>query len=121
MQTPKQRPLWLNSHRTVPPRLRNSAANPLFMTTLLVTFFIIISLQRELSNPLIPDDLWIGGWGAQPARFPILGAIRLKKATTVTMDRLYYDNPSLLEFDATVTGVEDRGEQALVSLDQTAF
>ena len=37
------------------------------------------------------------------------------------MDRLYYDNPSLLEFDATVTGVEDRGEQALVSLDRSAF
>jgi alanyl-tRNA synthetase len=37
------------------------------------------------------------------------------------MDRLYYDNPSLLEFDATVTGVEDLGEQALVSLDRSAF
>lgn len=36
-------------------------------------------------------------------------------------DRLYYDNPSLLEFDATVTAVEDRGEQALVSLDRSAF
>jgi alanyl-tRNA synthetase len=37
------------------------------------------------------------------------------------MDRLYYDNPSLLEFDATVTGVKDLGEQALVSLDRSAF
>lgn len=37
------------------------------------------------------------------------------------MDRLYYDNPSLLEFDATVTSVEDRGEQAIVSLDRSAF
>jgi alanyl-tRNA synthetase len=37
------------------------------------------------------------------------------------MNRLYYDNPSLLEFDATVTGVEDRGEQAFVSLDRSAF
>ena len=37
------------------------------------------------------------------------------------MNRLYYDNPSLLEFDATVTGVEDRGEQAVVSLDRSAF
>jgi len=37
------------------------------------------------------------------------------------MDRLYYDNPSLLEFDATVTGVEDLGEQALVTLDRSAF
>ena len=36
-------------------------------------------------------------------------------------ERLYYDNPSLLEFDATVTAVEDRGEQALVSLDRSAF
>jgi alanyl-tRNA synthetase len=37
------------------------------------------------------------------------------------MDRLYYDNPSLLEFEATVTAVEDRGEQAVVSLDRSAF
>jgi len=37
------------------------------------------------------------------------------------MDRLYYDNPSLLEFDATVTAVEERGEQAIVSLDRSAF
>ena len=37
------------------------------------------------------------------------------------MDRLYYDNPSLLQFDATVTAVEDRGEQAVVSLDRSAF
>jgi alanyl-tRNA synthetase len=37
------------------------------------------------------------------------------------MERLYYDNPSLLEFDATVTAVENRGEQALVSLDRSAF
>ena len=37
------------------------------------------------------------------------------------MDRLYYDNPSLLEFDATVSGVEDLGEQAFVSLDRSAF
>jgi alanyl-tRNA synthetase len=36
-------------------------------------------------------------------------------------ERLYYDNPSLLEFDATVTAVEDRGEQAAVTLDQSAF
>ncbi len=37
------------------------------------------------------------------------------------MDRLYYDNPSLLEFDATVTAVEEHGGQALVSLDRSAF
>ncbi len=36
-------------------------------------------------------------------------------------DRLYYDEPSLLEFEAMVTAVEDRGEQAVVSLDRTAF
>jgi alanyl-tRNA synthetase len=36
-------------------------------------------------------------------------------------DRLYYDSPSLLEFDATVTAVEDRGERAIVSLDRSAF
>ncbi len=37
------------------------------------------------------------------------------------MDRLYYDNPALLEFDATVTAVEEEGDQALVSLDRSAF
>ena len=37
------------------------------------------------------------------------------------MDRLYYDDSSLLEFDATVTAVEDQGDQALVSLDRSAF
>ena len=37
------------------------------------------------------------------------------------MDRLYYDNPSLLEFEAMVTAVEDQGEQAVVSLDRSAF
>jgi len=36
-------------------------------------------------------------------------------------ERLYYDQPSLLEFEAVVTAVEDRGEQALVSLDRSAF
>jgi alanyl-tRNA synthetase len=36
-------------------------------------------------------------------------------------ERLYYDQPSLLEFEATVTAIEDRGEQALVSLDRSAF
>ena len=36
-------------------------------------------------------------------------------------ERLYYDNPALLEFDATVTAVENRGEQGVVSLDRTAF
>ena len=36
-------------------------------------------------------------------------------------ERLYYDQPSLLEFEAIVTAVEDRGEQALVSLDRSAF
>ncbi|HVO63757.1 MAG TPA: DHHA1 domain-containing protein [Terriglobales bacterium] len=36
-------------------------------------------------------------------------------------ERLYYNNPSLLEFEATVTGVEDRGEQAVVTLDRSAF
>jgi alanyl-tRNA synthetase len=36
-------------------------------------------------------------------------------------ERLYYDNPSLIEFDATVTAVENRGEQGVVSLDRTAF
>ena len=36
-------------------------------------------------------------------------------------ERLYYNDPTLLQFDATVTGVEDRGEQAVVTLDQSAF
>ena len=36
-------------------------------------------------------------------------------------ERLYYDQPSLLAFAATVTGVEDRGEQGIVLLDRTAF
>src|SRR3974377_1287548 len=36
-------------------------------------------------------------------------------------ERLYYDQPSLLEFEAVVTAVEDRGEQALVSLDRSSF
>jgi alanyl-tRNA synthetase len=42
------------------------------------------------------------------------GAIRLT-------ERLYYTDASLLEFDATVTGVEERGDQALVALDRSAF
>ena len=36
-------------------------------------------------------------------------------------ERLYYDQPSLLEFDATITAVVHQGEQALVSLDRSAF
>jgi alanyl-tRNA synthetase len=36
-------------------------------------------------------------------------------------ERLYYDQPSLLEFDATVIAVVDQGEKALVSLDRSAF
>ena len=36
-------------------------------------------------------------------------------------ERLYYNDPSLLEFDATVTAVEEQGDQALVSLDRSAF
>ena len=35
--------------------------------------------------------------------------------------RLYYDNRSPLEFDATVTSVEDRGEHGIVFLDRSAF
>jgi alanyl-tRNA synthetase len=35
--------------------------------------------------------------------------------------RLYYNDSSLLEFDATVTAVEEHGDQALVSLDRSAF
>jgi alanyl-tRNA synthetase len=38
------------------------------------------------------------------------------------MDRLYYDNPSLLEFDATITSVANREDgNALVALDRSAF
>jgi alanyl-tRNA synthetase len=36
-------------------------------------------------------------------------------------DRLYYDRPYLREFDATVRAVSDRGDQQVVTLDQTAF
>jgi alanyl-tRNA synthetase len=36
-------------------------------------------------------------------------------------ERLYYTDSSLLEFDATVTAVEEQGDQALVSLDRSAF
>ncbi|MGA9567981.1 MAG: DHHA1 domain-containing protein [Candidatus Korobacteraceae bacterium] len=36
-------------------------------------------------------------------------------------ERLYFTDSSLLEFDATVTAVEEQGDQALVSLDQSAF
>jgi alanyl-tRNA synthetase len=35
--------------------------------------------------------------------------------------RLYYNDSSLLEFDATVTAIEEHGDQALVSLDRSAF
>lgn len=37
------------------------------------------------------------------------------------IQRLYYDNPSLLQFDAIVTGVEARGEQGILTLDRSAF
>ena len=36
-------------------------------------------------------------------------------------ERLYYNDSSLLEFDATVTDVAEQGDQALVSLDRSAF
>jgi len=36
-------------------------------------------------------------------------------------ERLYYNDSSLNEFDATVTAVEEQGDQALVSLDRSAF
>jgi alanyl-tRNA synthetase len=36
-------------------------------------------------------------------------------------ERLYYNDSSLLEFDATVTAVEEQGDHALVSLDRSAF
>ena len=36
-------------------------------------------------------------------------------------ERLYYNDSSLLKFDATVTAVEQQGDQALVSLDRSAF
>ena len=36
-------------------------------------------------------------------------------------ERLYYDQPSLLEFEATVTGIENRDSAVLVSLDRSAF
>jgi alanyl-tRNA synthetase len=36
-------------------------------------------------------------------------------------DRLYYDDPYLREFDATVTAVEWRDNRAMVALDRTAF
>lgn len=37
------------------------------------------------------------------------------------IERLYYNDPTLLEFDATITGVDDRGSQVIVSLDRSAF
>jgi alanyl-tRNA synthetase len=36
-------------------------------------------------------------------------------------DRLYYSDPYLRAFDATVTGVDRRDDRALVTLDRTAF
>ena len=36
-------------------------------------------------------------------------------------ERLYYNDSSLLEFDATVTAVEEQGDRALVFLDRSAF
>jgi alanyl-tRNA synthetase len=36
-------------------------------------------------------------------------------------ERLYYKDSSLLEFDATVTAIVEQGDQALVSLDRSAF
>jgi alanyl-tRNA synthetase len=36
-------------------------------------------------------------------------------------ERLYYNDPSLFEFDATVTSVEGRGERGIVLLDRSAF
>jgi len=36
-------------------------------------------------------------------------------------ERLYYDDSSLLQFDATVIRAEDRGEQGVVTLDRSAF
>ena len=36
-------------------------------------------------------------------------------------DRLYYNDPSLREFEATVTGVERAGDRLRVALDRTAF
>ncbi len=36
-------------------------------------------------------------------------------------ERLYYTDSALLEFDATVTAVEEQDDQALVSLDRSAF
>jgi alanyl-tRNA synthetase len=36
-------------------------------------------------------------------------------------DRLYYDRPYLREFDATVRAVLERGDQFVITLDQTAF
>ena len=51
---------------------------------------------------------------------PTSHVLRLAQGIFVT-ERLYYNQPSLLNFDATVTAVEDRGEQAFVSLDRSAF
>jgi alanyl-tRNA synthetase len=36
-------------------------------------------------------------------------------------DRLYYNDPSLREFDATIRGVTERGDRVAVTLDRTAF
>src|SRR2546430_5186461 len=36
-------------------------------------------------------------------------------------DRLYYDDPYIAAFDATVTGVADRDGRTVVTLDRTAF
>ena len=36
-------------------------------------------------------------------------------------DRLYYNDPYLREFDATIRGVTERGDQMAVTLDRTAF
>ena len=36
-------------------------------------------------------------------------------------DRLYYNDPYLREFDATIRGITERGDQMAVTLDRTAF
>ena len=36
-------------------------------------------------------------------------------------DRLYYNEPDLREFDATVLGVSEAGDRLIVTLDRTAF
>src|SRR5215469_536183 len=122
MQTPKLRPLSTPLHPSASPRPRKNSRNSIGLKTLPLAPFVVANLTGEVCKPLILAILQGGGWGITTAARSVLGTYqRLHWVQDTPMDRLYYDNPSLLEFDATVTGVEERGEQAVVSLDRSAF